>query len=611
MELLLWLIPLLPLAGFLVLAVAGARLPKAGVAVVGAGSVGLAALTAALLAALFYNAGSDPVIARLGPWFRAGDLSADFTLYLDQLAVIMTLVITGVGFLIHAFSTEFMADEADYRRYFAYLNLFVAAMLMLVLADNLVLLFLGWEGVGLCSYLLIGYWHRDPANGYAARKAFVVTRIGDVALLLGLFLLFVELGKFSIQPLLAGAPLYLESGAARMELIAFLILGGAVGKSAQLPLQVWLPDAMAGPSPVSALIHAATMVTAGVYLIARLHPLFELAPVAQMMVALVGLATLLVAAWAALSQRDIKRILAYSTISQIGYMFLALGVGAWGAAIFHLVTHAFFKALLFLGAGRVIEHMHHEHDIFRMGGLRRVMPFTFGVFLAGAASLAAVPWLTAGFYSKDQILLAAAGAPELGTLLFAGGVIGALMTAFYSFRLVFTVFFGEPVTQEREHAGWRIQAPLALLGVLSIAGGLIPLPLEQVFPDHHASHALGLVLLAAGVALAGIALAWWTHGRRRPTGETANWPLWRRGLDRWQASGLGFDAVYGVLVETPFNTTARALRGEIVDRAVALVIAVNQGLNAVTARLQNGRIRHYALGVVLGVLALLIPGVWL
>ena len=611
METLLWLIPLLPLAGFLVLALAGARLPKSGVAVVGAGSVGLAALAAAVLAGLFYSAGSEPVIARLGSWFRAGDLSADFTLYLDQLAVVMTLIITGVGFLIHWFSTEFMAEEADYRRYFAYLNLFVAAMLMLVLADNLVLLFLGWEGVGLCSYLLIGYWHRDPDNGYAARKAFVVTRIGDVALLLGFFLLFVELGQLSIQPLLAGAPLYLETGAARMELIALLLLGGAVGKSAQLPLQVWLPDAMAGPSPVSALIHAATMVTAGVYLIARLHPLFELAPVAQTAVALVGLATLLVAAWAALSQRDIKRILAYSTISQIGYMFLALGVGAWGAAIFHLVTHAFFKALLFLGAGRVIEHMHHEHDIFRMGGLRRVMPFTFVVFLAGAASLAAVPWLTAGFYSKDKILLAAAGAPELGTLLFAGGLIGALMTAFYTFRLVFTVFFGEPVTTEREQAGWSIKTPLALLGILSILGGLVPLPLDQVFPDHHTAHSTGLVLLAAGVAIAGIALAWWTHGRRRPTGETKGWPLWRRGLDCWQASGLGFDAVYGVLVETPFNATARALRGEIVDWVVALVIAVNRGLNGLTARLQNGRIRHYAAAVVIGVLALLIPGVWL
>lgn len=611
MNILLWLIPLLPLTGFVVLALAGARLPRVGVALVGAGSVGLAAVTAGLVATLFYSAGADPVIARLAPWFRVGDLATDFTLYLDQLAVIMSLVITGVGFLIHWFSTEFMLEEVDYRRYFAYLNLFVAAMLMLVLADNLVLLFLGWEGVGLCSYLLIGYWHRDPANGYAARKAFVVTRIGDVALLLGLFLLFVELGELSIQPLLAGAPIYFESGAARMELIGLLLLGGAVGKSAQLPLQTWLPDAMAGPSPVSALIHAATMVTAGVYLIARLHPLFELAPVAQTVVALVGLATLLVAAWAALSQRDIKRILAYSTISQIGYMFLALGVGAWGAAIFHLVTHAFFKALLFLGAGRVIEHMHHEHDIFRMGGLRRVMPFTFVVFLAGAASLAAVPWLTAGFYSKDKILLAAAGAPELGTLLFAGGILGALMTAFYTFRLVFTVFFGEPVTQEREHAGWSIKVPLTLLGVLSIVGAVIPLPLGEVFPKHHTAHNTALVLLAAGVALAGIALAWWTHGRRRPTGETRGWPLWRRGLDRWQASGLGFDAIYGALVEAPFNGLARVLRGELVDRVVALVIAVNQGLNTLTVRLQNGRVRHYAVGVVIGVLVLMIPGVWL
>src|SRR5689334_4138613 len=336
----------------------------------------------------------------------------------------MVLVVCWVGFLIHLYSTEFMREEEGYSRFFAYMNLFVGSMLMLVLADNLLLLYLGWEGVGLCSYLLIGFWYKDPANGRAARKAFVVTRVGDAVMAVGLFLLFTNLGTLQIQPLMQQASQQWTVGSSLVVAAAALLLGGAVGKSAQLPLQTWLPDAMAGPTPVSALIHAATMVTAGVYLVARTHVLFSLAPSVQLVVAIIGAATLLLAGFSALVQQDIKRVLAYSTISQIGYMFLALGVGAWSAAIFHLMTHAFFKALLFLGAGVVILAMHEEHDMFKMGGLRRPLPVTFWTFLIGAASLSALPLITAGFYSKDLILWSAWSSPSGSTWLWAGGLVG-------------------------------------------------------------------------------------------------------------------------------------------------------------------------------------------
>ena len=384
----------------------------------------------------------DPFTLHLWTWMQVGSFSPDFAFYVDQLTIVMMSIITGVGFLIHLYSTEFMQDDSDYSRYFAYMNMFVAAMLILVMADNLLLLYLGWEGVGVCSYLLVGFWYKDPANGAASRKAFVVTRVGDTAMALGLFLLFVDLGTLQIQPMLQVANSIWISGDTIPTIATLLLLGGAVGKSAQLPLHTWLPDAMAGPTPVSALIHAATMVTAGVYLIARTHDLFILAPSVQLLVAFVGLATLLLAAFTALNQQDIKRILAYSTISQIGYMFMALGVGAWSAGIFHLMTHAFFKALLFLAAGAVIHCLHHEHNIFKMGGLRSKLPVVFWSFLIGSAALAALPF-TSGFFSKDQILLSAYEIHGVGPWLWAGGLLGALLTAIYSFRLVFIVFYGD------------------------------------------------------------------------------------------------------------------------------------------------------------------------
>src|SRR5512135_288337 len=392
----LWLIPAFPFAGFLVLVILGKRLPPKGAACIGVGSIALSAIVSILVAGsyLTHPPSGNAFTQSLWTWIDVAGFHPEIGFYLDPLSLVMTVVVTFVSFLIHLYSAEFMSGDEGYSRFFAYMNLFVASMVTLVLADNLLLLYLGWEGVGLCSYLLIGFWYTDQVNGLAARKAFIVTRVGDTSMVIGLFLIFDRLGTFNIQELMHRATLQWPVGAAAAVAAAAWLLGGAVGKSAQLPLQTWLPDAMAGPTPVSALIHAATMVTAGVYLIARTHVLFSLAPAAMTATAIIGAATLLLAGCSALTQRDIKRVLAYSTMSQVGYMFLALGVGAWSAAIFHFVTHACFKALLFLAAGVVIQGLDEEHDLFKMGGLRRVIPGTFCAFLVGAASLSALPIVT-------------------------------------------------------------------------------------------------------------------------------------------------------------------------------------------------------------------------
>jgi NADH-quinone oxidoreductase subunit L len=390
---------------------------------------------------------------------------------------VMVLVVTFVGFLIHIYSAEFMIEDEGYSRFFAYMNLFVASMITLLLANNLLLLYLGWEGVGLCSYLLIGFWYRDPANGRAARKAFIVTRVGDTAMSLGLFMLFTRLGTLQIQDLMQRASEQWPTGSTYAVIAALLLLGGAVGKSAQLPLQVWLPDAMAGPTPTSALIHAATMVTAGVYLIARTHVLFSLAPAAQFAVAVVGAGTLLLAGFSALTQHDIKRVLAYSTISQIGYMFLALGVGAWQAAIFHFMTHACFKALLFLGAGVIINALDDEHSIFRMGGLRKELPVAFWTFLIAGCSLAGLPFITAGFFSKDLIIWETLSAERGHPGLWIAGMVGALLTSLYTFRLIFRVFFGPLGTPVTKRPGYAMTVPLLVLAFLSIVAGYLKQPL--------------------------------------------------------------------------------------------------------------------------------------
>jgi NADH-quinone oxidoreductase subunit L len=616
---LLWLIPVLPFAGFFILAVAGARMSKNAVAFVGIGSVFFSAAITGLTGITFL-ASPPPGHAysqTLWIWFDVAGLRPGITFYLDALSLVMITVITFVGFLIHLYSSEFMTGNEGYSRFFAYMNLFVGSMLVLVLADNLLLLYLGWEGVGLCSYLLIGFWYKDPINGRAAMKAFIVTRVGDVSLAIGLFLIFDKLGTLQIQEFMRLASVQWPVGSGLAIAAAALILGGAVGKSAQLPLQTWLPDAMAGPTPVSALIHAATMVTAGVYLIARTHVLFELAPVVEHVVAIVGALTLLISGFSALAQHDIKRVLAYSTISQIGYMFLALGVGAWSAAIFHFMTHAFFKALLFLGAGVVIIGLEHEHSIFKMGGLRKQLPLTFWTFLAGAASLSALPLVTAGFYSKDLILWETWGSKAGGPWLWAAGVVGAFLTSLYTFRMVFVAFFGEPKSEVTRKPGLRMLLPLVVLAVLSIIGGFIELPssfgnlklftgfmhtsLPPVMTNAVPPGVEPLLLFVTGlVSLAGVLVAYVLF--MRLPGYVERSVKTRAGtlLHSFWFSGWGFDWVYQTFLIRPFVWASRVNKDDFIDLFYAGLAWYSRLFHGALSRSQGGKIRWYAVGIVLG-----------
>jgi NADH-quinone oxidoreductase subunit L len=619
---LLFLIPALPLAGSLVLALTGRRLSKKTVAIVGAGSVGISALLAVVMAIEF--TGNPPegraFTQTLWTWMQLGGYTQSISFSLDALSLVMILIVTVVGFFIHLYSTEYMVDDEGYSRFFAYMNLFIGSMLILVLADNLLLLYFGWEGVGLCSYLLIGFWYTNPANGRAARKAFIVTRIGDTAMALGLFLLFTNLGTLNIQELMSLALKQWPVGSGTAVLAAALLLGGALGKSAQFPFQVWLPDAMAGPTPVSALIHAATMVTAGVYLIARTHVLFELAPIVQSAVALIGAATLLIAGFSALAQRDIKRVLAYSTISQLGYMFLALGVGAWSAAIFHLMTHAFFKALLFLSAGVVILAQHHEQDMFKMGGLKDKLPVTFWTFLIGSASLSALPLVTAGFYSKDLILWKAWSSGSGSTVLWAAGLFGALITSIYTFRMVFLTFFGESKTALNRKPGPRMIAPLIVLAVLSIVGGFVNMPetlgskslfsnfLQMVFNEKRlepARYEGMLQYIASLVSIAGIFIAYLFFVGRPPYADLIGHGRAFESIRKFWLAGWGFDAMYDRLFVRPFVWFAKINKRDFIDSGYTGVAALNRMLSAALSKTQTGNIRWYAMGMVMGAVVFL------
>ena len=611
---LLWTVPALPLLGFVLLAVFGRRLPRAAVSVIGVGSVGLSAVAAGLVTwGYVTKAYFGPYYQHLWTWIEAGGLKIDMTLWLDPISLVMILVATGVGFLIHVYSMEYMRDDPDYARFFAYMNLFVGAMVVLVLAGNLPMLYLGWEGVGLCSYLLIGFWYDNPDNARAAVKAFLVTRIGDTALLIGLFVLYFSLGTLDLPPLMERAQAQWTPNSAVAVAAAALLLCGALGKSGQLPLQVWLPDAMAGPTPVSALIHAATMVAAGVYLLARTHVLFDMAPTVQFVVALIGAATLLLAGCSALAQRDIKRALAYSTISQLGYMFLALGVGAWSAALFHFMTHAFFKALLFMAAGAVILALHHEQDMFKMGGLRRRLPLVFWTFLAGAMSLAALPLVTAGFYSKDMILWEVLSSPKGGVLLWGAGVLGAFITGLYSFRIVFLVFFGEEKGHVSAKPGPAMMLPLAVLAVLALAAGFIELPqtlghvtLFSSFMGVHAAEASPALgesvqqLLAGFLALGGAAAALWLFVRRPEL--VRRWVATPAGsaLHRLCASGWGFDRLYDTVFVRPFFWIASLHREDFMAVVWRAVGSAAEGSAVGLSRMQTGRLRFYMAGIVLG-----------
>ncbi|NVK43641.1 MAG: NADH-quinone oxidoreductase subunit L [Oceanospirillaceae bacterium] len=598
-----WLawIPLLPLLSSLTLLLLGRRLDERGAALFGVGSVALAALLSLVAILLFVVSDGTAWGGQALSWFSALGLEVGFSLYFDGLTAVMVGVITGVGLLIHLYSVAYMSGDDGFARFFAYLNLFVAMMLILVLAGDFLLLYLGWEGVGLCSFLLIGFWYRVPENGYAARKAFVVTRVGDVALALGLLILVQQFGTLLIQDSVGQAQL-LWADSDWPFWVALLLLGGAVGKSAQLPLQTWLPDAMAGPTPVSALIHAATMVTAGVYLIARTQGIFLLAPDVLQLVQLVGGLTLFLAACSALVQQDLKRILAYSTISQIGYMFFALGAGAFSAAVFHLMTHAFFKALLFLAAGQVILSLHHEQDIRRMGGLLRPMPFSALCFAIGCAALAALPF-TSGFYSKDAILLQAYAHGGAGIAWWLA-LAGAGVTALYSLRLFVRLFLGECHTAPTPDNRWPMRWPLALLCLLALFGALIPQPLSDVFVsvpagEQHVSWAVHLAVLL--MPWLGLALGLWLLLR----GEDLRRRFAGGILARVWRTGWGFDALYNALLVQPLSLLARLNRRDLLDLPVGFLAWLSRTCHQGLSRLQNGRLRQYVAGIVWGALLVL------
>jgi NADH-quinone oxidoreductase subunit L len=619
-----WLIPALPLASAAVLSLF--RLPRRAAGALGTASVGLSAAVCLAAGAQFVlspPAGGGLSLS-LWSWLAAAGVAVPATLYLDGLSLVAATVVSVVGFLIHLYSSSYMAEEEGYQRFFAMMNLFVFSMLLLVLADSLLLFFLGWEGVGLCSYLLIGFWYRREEASRAALKAFLVTRIGDAALFVGLLLLVTGLGTLGLQQITRQAPLIWAVGSTPAVAASALLLAGAVGKSAQLPLQTWLPDAMAGPTPVSALIHAATMVTAGMYLIARTWAVFTLAPQILFVVAVIGAATILLAGSSALAQRDLKRALAYSTMSQIGYMFLALGVQAWQPAIFHFATHAFFKALLFLGAGVVIHAMGGEQDMMRMGGLWRRLPVSFWTFLVACLSMAALPPLTAGFFSKDWILYAVYRSPGAGFWLWVAAIVGVMLTAAYTFRMLFLVFLGSPRTEPRaglEHLAGRreggvaillpllaLAVPAALLGYVEtpkflggirlfsgILGNSLPPP-----PVEHVSTELFLLIPSDAAGLLGLGLAYfaWRRLGRAPVAVAA-------GVKRYWLAGWGFDALYRVLLVRPFVRLAEWARRDVVDRFYDLVAALNRLLHQLFSLWQDGLLRRYVLALAAGAALLL------
>ncbi|MEL4204062.1 NADH-quinone oxidoreductase subunit L [Plesiomonas shigelloides] len=605
---LLFLTILLPLLSYLLLAFSAGRWSENTSALIGVGSVGLSALLTAYIGYDFLvlhpqNTYTQP----LWTWMAVGDLQVNLSLYLDGLSLTMLSVVTGVGFFIHLFASWYMRGEEGYSRFFAYTNLFISSMLFLVLGNDLLFVYLGWEGVGLCSYLLIGFYYQQSKNGAAAMKAFIVTRVGDVFLAIGLFILYQQLGTLNIQTILTLAPEKMAAGSWPVTLAALMLLGGAVGKSAQLPLQTWLADAMAGPTPVSALIHAATMVTAGVYLIARTHVIFTLAPDVLYLVGFIGAVTLLLSGFAALVQTDIKRILAYSTMSQIGYMFLALGVSAWDAAIFHLMTHAFFKALLFLSAGAVIVACHHEQNIFRMGGLRKSLPLVYVCFLIGGGALAALPFITAGFYSKDEILwqALASGHPEL----LAAGLVGAVLTSIYTFRLIFVVFHGPVQTQAHAGHGLAYSVPLVVLALLStFIGALIVPPLHGVLPagaegELSAKHYLELI--SGLISIGGILIAAWLFlGERRWVSRMAQTAGGKTLVQIW-LHAWGFDWLYDKVFVQPYLWLTRLLGGDPFNRTLNIVASAVRQANRLVVFTETGQLRWYATSVGFGALFIL------
>jgi NADH-quinone oxidoreductase subunit L len=618
-----WLIPTLPLAGFLINGLLRNRLNKGMIGLIGSGTV-LASFVLSLM--VFFQLKDQPEVVKLFDFINVGILDIPFAFQFDALSSLFLLVITGVGFLIHVYSTSYMKEETapHFARYFSYLNLFVFSMLLLVMGANYVIMFIGWEGVGLCSYLLIGYWFKNTEYNNAAKKAFIMNRIGDLGFLLAVFWLLSKVGTADYHQVFSQVD---KLSAFDISAITLLLFVGATGKSAQIPLYTWLPDAMAGPTPVSALIHAATMVTAGIYMIARSNILFTMAPLTQTVITIVGLLTALIAATIALKQNDIKKVLAYSTVSQLGYMFVGLGVGAYTGAVFHVMTHAFFKALLFLGAGSVIHAMGGEQDMRNMGGLKKQMSVTHITFLLGCLAIAGMPPFS-GFFSKDEILAAAFAH---NPMVWFGGVVGAMLTAFYMFRLYAMTFQGKfRGTHDQEHhlheSPAAITLPLIVLAILAVVGGWIGIPevlmhgghrleafLEPIFANsnqiavkHELSHATEYTLMGASVGIALIALlfAWkkFSHYEKVETNET--------GIGKLIANKWYVDELYDKIIVQPLQSLAtffnQVVEKNIVDGLVNGVgKAVNYGSRQIRL-LQNGLVGTYILLMVIGMLILFI-----
>jgi NADH-quinone oxidoreductase subunit L len=637
-----WLIPLFPLVGVLANALLGRWLPKRLVAIIASLAVGASFVAAALVFVAILGLPAESATGGPGPgavegngreriipifsWIVAGDFKIEARILLDQLSILMALLVTGVSTVIHVYSADYMGSEDYHNRYFTWLNLFVFMMLILVLGDNFLTMYIGWEGVGLCSYLLIGYWFEKESAADAGKKAFIVNRVGDFGFALGIMLIFATFGSVTFQDVFPAAQAILPGTATAIALLLFL---GATGKSAQIPLYVWLPDAMEGPTPVSALIHAATMVTAGVYMVARCHALFEASLAALSWVAWIGAITAFFAATMALVEKDFKRILAYSTISQLGYMFLGVGVSAYTVGIFHLTTHAFFKALLFLCAGSVMHAVAGEMDIFRMGGLRKKMPWTFGTFLVGALALSGVPPLS-GFFSKDEILYSTLASGNL--LLWLIGVVTVGLTAFYTFRLLFVAFYGksrlDKRTEKQVHESPVVMVlPLVILAVLAAVGGTIGLRwswglgnaiehfLHPVFADVPPLMPLSdglvvdlmLILVSVLAVAVGFFVAYWLYVRKWGTAER-----WSRGagwLYDLVYNKYYVDEAYAQAVVKPLrmlgDVLADAVEKRSIDRTVSGLARVVDLASEGLRRLQTGLVRHYALAMLAGVVAVL------
>ncbi|MCU1329185.1 MAG: proton-translocating NADH-quinone oxidoreductase, chain [Bryobacterales bacterium] len=603
----LWLIPLLPFLGFLINGIFGRKLPKLVINAVAIGSVVASFLWVALVVGPSTDWGEHKVQAHYFTWIQSGNFNVGWDFAVDKLTMIMLMIVTGIGSLIHIYATSYMDHEGGYYRFFAYLNLFMFFMLNLVLAANYLILFVGWEGVGLCSYLLIGFYFHKKSATNAGNKAFIVNRVGDFGFALAMFLVFINFGTLNFNGVFAAAP---GKPVETLTAIALLMLVGAAGKSAQIPLYVWLPDAMEGPTPVSALIHAATMVTAGVYMCSRSSVIFLHAPAAMQVVALIGLATAVFAATIGITQYDIKKVFAYSTVSQLGYMFLGVGVGAFSAGIWHLMTHAFFKALLFLGAGSVIHACHGEQDMRQMGGLRKYAPWTCLVLACGSLAIAGFPG-TSGFFSKDAILTAAyAHAPWM----FWVGVVTAGMTAFYVWRAFWMTFWGDYRGHGKPHeSSWVMLAPLMVLAVLSLAGGFlfnVPEMLKDMFPEHGEvpeEHMLMAISVAAG--LIGIALSWYMYVvNTELSGKIANalGGVYRLVNDKYRVDEAYDAAIVEPIIHGSSAVLWKTIDQGVIDGAVNGIGARAQNVGGLLRRIQSGNIRSYATWVLAGSVVVII-----